>query len=79
MLKKIKGLKLDKHNIVKFIDCFQTTLGKAIVFEPLDISLHDYMKKRNNAPMLLSDIRTIVQQVWAQHHQMESKAVNTHF
>ncbi|XP_030262611.1 homeodomain-interacting protein kinase 1-like isoform X2 [Sparus aurata] len=63
MLKKIKGLKLDKHNIVKFIDCFQTTLGKAIVFEPLDISLHDYMKKRNNAPLLLSDIRTIVQQM----------------
>ena len=63
MLKKIKGLKLDKHNIVKFIDCFPTTLGKAIVFELLDISLYDYMEKRNDAPMLLSDIRTIIQQV----------------
>ncbi|XP_036945387.1 homeodomain-interacting protein kinase 1-like [Acanthopagrus latus] len=63
MLKKIKGLKLDKHNIVKFIDCFPTTLGKAIVFELLDISLYDYMEKRNDAPMLLSDIRTIIQQM----------------
>ena len=54
---------LDKHNIVKYIDCFQTIYGKALVFESLDISLFDYMEMKDFAPMLLSDIRTIIQQV----------------
>ncbi|XP_030290664.1 homeodomain-interacting protein kinase 1-like isoform X2 [Sparus aurata] len=63
ILKKFKSLNLDKHNIVKFIDCFQTSYGKAFVFESLDISLYDYWKKRDCAPMLLSDIRTIIYQM----------------
>ncbi|XP_036970532.1 interferon-induced protein 44-like isoform X2 [Acanthopagrus latus] len=54
---------LDKHNIVKYIDCFQTIYGKALVFESLDISLFDYMEMKDFAPMLLSDIRTIIQQM----------------
>ncbi|XP_030288454.1 homeodomain-interacting protein kinase 2-like isoform X3 [Sparus aurata] len=54
---------LDKHNIVKYIDCFQTIYGKALVFESLDISLFDYMEMEDFAPMLLSDIRTIIQQM----------------
>ncbi|XP_036929518.1 homeodomain-interacting protein kinase 1-like isoform X1 [Acanthopagrus latus] len=62
-LKMIKSLNLDKHNIVKYIDCFPTSSGKAFVFESLDISLHDYFKKTDCAPMLLSDIRTIIQQM----------------
>ncbi|XP_030290887.1 homeodomain-interacting protein kinase 1-like [Sparus aurata] len=63
MLRKIKGLNLDKHNIVRFIDCFLTSSGKAFVFESLDISRFDYWEKTDFAPMLLSDIRTIIQQM----------------
>ncbi|XP_036929526.1 homeodomain-interacting protein kinase 2-like isoform X2 [Acanthopagrus latus] len=63
ILRTIKSLNLDKHNIVKYIDCFLTSAGEAFVFESLDISLHDYWKKRDCAPMLLSDIRTIIQQM----------------
>ncbi|XP_030278368.1 ERI1 exoribonuclease 2 isoform X3 [Sparus aurata] len=63
MLRKIKRNNLDKHNIVKYIDCFKTCFGRALVFELLDISLYDYIKKTNAAPMLLSDIRTIIQQM----------------
>ena len=33
-----------RRNIVKYIECFQTIRGKALVFETLDISLFDYMK-----------------------------------
>ena len=62
-----------QHN--KFIHSFQTSDGEALVYEPLDISLYDYMKKRNDDPMPLSDIRTIIQQAWTQHHQMESKVL----
>ncbi|XP_030278736.1 homeodomain-interacting protein kinase 2-like isoform X3 [Sparus aurata] len=63
MLRKIKRNNLDKHNIVKYIDCFKTSFGRALVFELLDISLYDYMEMTNPAPMLLSDIRTIIQQM----------------
>ncbi|XP_030280905.1 homeodomain-interacting protein kinase 2-like isoform X2 [Sparus aurata] len=63
MLRKITCYNLDEYNIVKYIDCFQTRVGKALVFEPLDISVYDYIKMRSFAPMLLSDIRTIIKQM----------------
>ncbi|XP_030280731.1 homeodomain-interacting protein kinase 1-like [Sparus aurata] len=63
MLRRFKRLKLDRHNIVEFIDCFQTKHGKAIVLEMLDISLGDYLEMTSFAPMLLSDIRSVIQQM----------------
>ncbi|XP_030267138.1 homeodomain-interacting protein kinase 1-like isoform X1 [Sparus aurata] len=63
MLRRIKRLKLDQHNIVEFIDYFQTKHGKAIVLEMLDISLGDYLEMTSFAPMLLSDISSIIQQM----------------
>ena len=63
MLRLFKRLNLDKHNIVELIDYFQTKHGKAIVFEVLDISLGDYLEMTSFAPMLLSDIRSVIQQV----------------
>ncbi|XP_030267146.1 homeodomain-interacting protein kinase 1-like isoform X1 [Sparus aurata] len=63
MLRRFKRLKLDQHNIVEFIDYFQTKHGKAIVLEMLDISLGDYLEMTSFAPMLLSDISSIIQQM----------------
>ena len=63
MLKRLRDLNLDKHNIVKFIDSWQSPSGDVVVLEALDICLDDYIKKRRQMPMLLSDIRGIIQQV----------------
>ncbi|XP_036966867.1 homeodomain-interacting protein kinase 1-like isoform X1 [Acanthopagrus latus] len=63
MLRRFKRLKLHQHNIVEFIDSFQTKHGKAIVLELLDITLGDYLGLTSFAPMLLSDIRSIIQQM----------------
>lgn len=54
---------LDQHNIVTFFGSFRMTSGRALVFETLDISIWDYILKTQFAPMLLSDISTIIQQV----------------
>ncbi|KAL7387972.1 hypothetical protein ABVT39_004673 [Epinephelus coioides] len=63
IMKKLMRLKLDQHNIVKFFDWFDTSYGRALVFEMLDISLEDYIRQTNCAPMRLSDIRAIIQQL----------------
>ncbi len=63
MLREFQSHGFDKYNIVQFFDSFNTQFGRAIVFEMLDISLQDYIFKNSCAPMLLSDIRTITQQV----------------
>ena len=63
MLKRFRDLNLDKHNIVEFIDSWQSPSGDVVVLEALDICLDDYIKRRRQMPMLLSDIRSIIQQV----------------
>ncbi|XP_030282904.1 homeodomain-interacting protein kinase 2-like [Sparus aurata] len=63
MLRRFKRLKLHQHNIVEFMDCFQTRYGKAMVLEVLDITLGDYLGKTSFVPMLVSDIRSIIQQM----------------
>ncbi|KAL7384837.1 hypothetical protein ABVT39_009822 [Epinephelus coioides] len=63
MLKKFKRLKLEQHNIIKFLCCFNTSHGRALVFEMLDMSMRNYMVKTNCAPMRLSDVSTIIQQL----------------
>ncbi|XP_059184464.1 uncharacterized protein LOC131965145 [Centropristis striata] len=62
MMEQLMRLKLDQKHIVEFFGWFHTSLGKALVFEPLDISLEDFIIQRDCAPMLLSDIRVIIQQ-----------------
>ncbi|XP_055008970.1 uncharacterized protein LOC129408696 [Boleophthalmus pectinirostris] len=51
----------DQKNIIKFLEVFDTRLGKAIIFEALDMSLYDYLK--TYAPLPLSTVRTIIKQV----------------
>lgn len=63
MLKRFRDLNLDKLNIVEFIDSWQSPSGDVVVLEALDICLDDYIKRRRQMPMLLSDIRNIIQQV----------------
>lgn len=53
--------KLDQRNIVKFLESFETSHGTALVFEPLDISLHSYINSKH--PLRLNDIKLITQQV----------------
>ncbi|XP_030269481.1 dual specificity tyrosine-phosphorylation-regulated kinase 1B-like isoform X2 [Sparus aurata] len=63
ILETIMYHNLDKCNIVKYIEHYPAKYGPAIVFERLDISLYEYMDLNKFAPMLLSDIRTIIQQL----------------
>ncbi|XP_030277579.1 homeodomain-interacting protein kinase 2-like isoform X2 [Sparus aurata] len=63
MLKRFRDLNLDKLNIVEFIDSWQSPSGDVVVLEALDICLDDYIKRRRQMPMLLSDIRNIIQQL----------------
>ncbi|CAK6973187.1 homeodomain-interacting protein kinase 1-like isoform X4 [Scomber scombrus] len=60
MLERLMSHKLDRRNIVKFFESFETSRGTALVFEPLDISLHSYI--HSNHPLSLNDIRLITQQ-----------------
>ncbi|XP_055016258.1 receptor-type tyrosine-protein phosphatase T-like [Boleophthalmus pectinirostris] len=57
----------DQRNIVKFLEVFDTRLGKAIIFEALDMCLFDYHAKY--APLCLSTVRTITKQ---QRNHLES-------
>ncbi|XP_030277895.1 uncharacterized protein LOC115584549 isoform X2 [Sparus aurata] len=62
MLRSIKS-KIDKHdNIIEFIDSFPTRCGTALVFEQLDIDLHEYLAKLDER-LPLADIRSITQQI----------------
>ncbi|XP_063312695.1 homeodomain-interacting protein kinase 2-like [Pelobates fuscus] len=53
----------DKFNVVKHYEYFQHNDNMCLVFEMLDISLYDFIKKRNNRPLPVRHIRPIVQQV----------------
>ncbi|XP_063301065.1 uncharacterized protein LOC134600027 [Pelobates fuscus] len=53
----------DKFNVVKHYEYFQHNDNICLVFEMLDISLYDFIKKRNNRPLPVRHIRPIVQQV----------------
>ncbi|CAH2307340.1 Homeodomain-interacting kinase 2 [Pelobates cultripes] len=53
----------DEFNVVKYYEYFQHNDNICLVFEMLEISLYDFMKKRNNRPLPVKHIRPIVQQV----------------
>uniref|UniRef100_A0AAV2J5L4 Protein kinase domain-containing protein n=1 Tax=Knipowitschia caucasica TaxID=637954 RepID=A0AAV2J5L4_KNICA len=61
LLEELMEERMDQRNIVRFIEAFDTRLGRAMVFELLDMSLWDLVDKYDLLP--LSDIFIIVQQV----------------
>ncbi|XP_059188389.1 uncharacterized protein LOC131971106 [Centropristis striata] len=62
-MEKLMCLKLDQSNIIQFLGWFDTSVGKAMVFESLDISLEDFIRKGKCLPMQLCDVSFIIQQV----------------
>ncbi|KAI4823432.1 hypothetical protein KUCAC02_012016 [Chaenocephalus aceratus] len=60
MLKKLRCFDSDKSNIVRCHECFQRMDRTFMVFEMLDMSLHDYMNKRKWRPAPLNGIRTVI-------------------
>lgn len=61
LMAKLMDHKLDLHNIVEFFGWFDKLDLRTLVFEKLDMSINEYCLK--NAPVPLSVVRTIVQQV----------------
>lgn len=62
-LSKLKLLDSDKCNIVRWYQVFTDKGHICLEFEHLDKSLFDFMKDRYFRPLLLKEIRPIVQQV----------------
>ncbi|XP_068164942.1 homeodomain-interacting protein kinase 3-like, partial [Antennarius striatus] len=62
ILKKLIAEKADQHNIVKCHGWFECTTGKWPVFELLDETVDSFLSDWSE-PMLLSDIRVIIQQM----------------
>ena len=62
MLKIIKALDPDKCNIVRWFEHFVHSDHTCLVFERLDISLHDYVNS-SPEPLSLLELSVITQQV----------------
>ncbi|XP_059189070.1 homeodomain-interacting protein kinase 2-like [Centropristis striata] len=62
-MEKLMCQKLDQSNIIQFLGWFDTSVGKAMVFESLDISLEDFIRTGKCLPMQLSDVSFIIQQL----------------
>ncbi|KAF1390223.1 hypothetical protein PFLUV_G00055850 [Perca fluviatilis] len=63
MLEKLRCLDPDKSNIVRCHEWFHRIDRTFMVFEMLDISLHEYMYQRKPYPLPLNGIRTIIKDV----------------
>uniref|UniRef100_A0A3Q2QP23 Protein kinase domain-containing protein n=1 Tax=Fundulus heteroclitus TaxID=8078 RepID=A0A3Q2QP23_FUNHE len=63
MLKKIQKLDPEKNNLLKFIENFKYKGHFVLAFEMLDVSIYDFMSRRNFAPLHLSEIRVVAQQL----------------
>ncbi|KAK7889556.1 hypothetical protein WMY93_025116 [Mugilogobius chulae] len=61
VLRQLMDKGMDRRNIVKFHDTFDTRLGKAMVLELLDMSLLRYYN--THRPLPLEDIRSITKEV----------------
>ncbi|CAK6977833.1 dual specificity tyrosine-phosphorylation-regulated kinase 4-like [Scomber scombrus] len=61
VLEFLTGHMMNVFNIVTFFGTFETNCGTALVFEHLDMDLHDYIDDHH--PLFMSDIRSIVQQL----------------
>ena len=62
-LKKLSSLGMKKCNIVQWHQSFVDRGHLCLEFEHLDKNLMDFMKERSVRPLLLKEIRPIVQQV----------------
>ncbi|XP_010766128.1 homeodomain-interacting protein kinase 2-like [Notothenia coriiceps] len=60
MLEKLRCFDSDKSSIVRCHECFQRMNRTFMVFEMLDMSLHDYMNKRGWRPAPLNGIRRVI-------------------
>ena len=54
--------RIDKYHIAKFHGWFGAS-DQLLVFEKMDTDLYEYMRDVNRRPMLLSDVRAVIQQV----------------
>ncbi|XP_059188528.1 homeodomain-interacting protein kinase 2-like isoform X2 [Centropristis striata] len=63
ILKKLRCLDPEKNNIVRCLEWFCKIDRTFMVFEMLDMSILDYMRLTNFAPLPLHGIRTIIQDV----------------
>ncbi|XP_018539063.1 homeodomain-interacting protein kinase 1 [Lates calcarifer] len=63
MLTNLMKKGLHKYNIIQFHESFELEEGNALVFEILDISLHDYMTQRHIARLPSYVIRALIQQL----------------
>ncbi|XP_029937639.1 homeodomain-interacting protein kinase 2-like [Myripristis murdjan] len=63
MLERLRSFVAHKYNMVRFYESFQKDGYTFLVFEALDISLYDYMRQRDFAPLSLYDIKWIIKQL----------------
>uniref|UniRef100_A0A3Q3W3Z5 Protein kinase domain-containing protein n=1 Tax=Mola mola TaxID=94237 RepID=A0A3Q3W3Z5_MOLML len=63
ILKNLRQLDENKNNLVRFVEHFQQKGCSCLVFEILDMSLYDFLKKRSFNPLRVSEMRVIAQQM----------------
>ncbi|MED6262821.1 hypothetical protein ATANTOWER_026649 [Ataeniobius toweri] len=63
MLKKILQLDPERNNLLRFIESFTYKGHFCLAFEMLDVSMFDFMKARDFAPLHVSEIRVVAQQL----------------
>lgn len=64
MLQKLRKLDSDKNNLIRFIEHFKDHHGRVcMVFEMLDMNLHELMEWRCFKPLHLGEIRIITKQI----------------
>ncbi|KAI4802176.1 hypothetical protein KUCAC02_020030 [Chaenocephalus aceratus] len=60
ILERLQCFDPDKSHIVRCHECFQSFDRTFLVFEMLDMSLHDYMNKRGRLPLPLKAIQMMI-------------------
>ncbi|KAK5880458.1 hypothetical protein CesoFtcFv8_023482 [Champsocephalus esox] len=60
ILERLQCFDPDKSHIVRCHECFQSFDRTFLVFEMLDMSLHDYMNKRGRLPLPLKGIQIMI-------------------
>ncbi|XP_068570101.1 homeodomain-interacting protein kinase 2-like [Cebidichthys violaceus] len=63
VLEQLRCLDPDESNIVRCLEWFHRSDRSFMVFEKLDMSLHEYMTRRKWVPMPLDGIKTVIRDV----------------
>ena len=63
ILEKLRCLDPDQSRIIRCLDWYHGREIAYMVFEMLDVSLHDLMDRRKWAPLPFNAIRTIIKDV----------------